>query len=668
MNAKWLGPAIVLMVTGCGDSITQAINERFPPLNVDQQRQAAIETSATALSGLPTPNIAFSVALEDVRRALSASMLKKSGITDLALHGEDKLVHVSASFERTFTEADASDNADARQVLSALRPTVAGTLDVYAGISGALSDDKKPVPVLEFRLLPGLSRVRVERITVAEKVDATKVGEAIAYVLNKYKDNVTGELSRANFTRITIPALALETINISQSIKVNEGGTAAKLDIQANPVTVPVKLHGVGWLIHDNRLTGIIQLSPIEAAATAPVAIERTFRSIRSQVEGHVENAFRVDGVERKSKTWVAVRKDLIAITLNSAVNQATACVTATGTSNQKSSAKIPMPKGDQIDCSPTRSCDSDRTCDVIPSHDTRDCNACLAYKPKLCAPFGGGCIGGGCLVRGNDSICELAKAAQNKVYEADAAGRKFDCERLRVMEKTTCEFEKAGEKLLCEAGKETLNALGRTGNFANLDVDATIKANGVVVCMREFTLSPGLDKLAFVLDAQGKVNADVGAKFVPLDIVGHLACQFPWTSRQDFEATLRESWFSAESDLKFILNDQPRLAFTTKEATLKTSISPSPTEYFLKDKNMTLACQGLNLLKPLALVLTPFIPQLQGDIDFKVAAKDGTLDIPLQTIEIGDNSTLKLVAMETPLALVLTGAVNAATQPAAAR
>ena len=664
MNGKWLALAAVLMVQGCGDPITGAINERFPPINVDQQRQAAIETTATALSSLPTPNIAFSIALEDVRRAVSAEVLKKAGIAELALQGKDQLVHVTARFERTFTDTDAGDNADARQVLGALRPTIAGSLEVYAGVSGALANDNKSVPELEIRLLPGLSRVQVERITVAEKIDTTKAGEAIAYVLNKYRANVTGELSRASFTRITIPALAPEAINLSESIKVNEANTAATVDIQGKPVSVPVKLSGVAWLVDDNRLTGIVQLSPIEAAPTTPVAIDKTFRAIRSQVEGHVEDAFGVKDVQRE--TWVAVRKDLIASTLNSAVNQAAACVTVTGTSKQEASTKIPMPKGDQIDCSPTRSCESTRICSFTPNHDTRDCSACLAYKPKLCNPFGRGCIGGGCLIRGNDPICELAKDGQNKIYEADAAGKKFDCERLKATEEGTCEFEKAGEKLLCEAGKETLNALGRTGNFANLDVNANIKANGVSVCMREFNLSPGLEKLSVAMDVNGKVNADVGIKFVPLDIVGHLACQFPWTSRESFEATLRESRVRAESSLKFILNEKPRLAFATQEATLKTSISPGPTEYFLKDKNMTLACQGLNLLKPLALVLTPFVPQLRGDIDFKLAAKEGTLELPLPTAKIG-SSTVKVVAKDTLQALLLSGGVIAATQPEAA-
>jgi hypothetical protein len=50
----------------------------------------------------------------------------------------------------------------------------------------------------------------------------------------------------------------------------------------------------------------------------------------------------------------------------------------------------------------------------------------------------------------------------------------------------------------------------------------------------------------------------------------------------------------------------------------------------------MTIACQGLNLVKPLALTLTPFIPELRGDIDYKYDKQSGTIALPVPSQTLG--------------------------------
>jgi len=44
MRTHWLVVAAVLVLYGCGDPITKLVNEKFPPINVDAQRQIAIDT------------------------------------------------------------------------------------------------------------------------------------------------------------------------------------------------------------------------------------------------------------------------------------------------------------------------------------------------------------------------------------------------------------------------------------------------------------------------------------------------------------------------------------------------------------------------------------------------------------------------------------------------
>jgi hypothetical protein len=136
-----------------------------------------------------------------------------------------------------------------------------------------------------------------------------------------------------------------------------------------------------------------------------------------------------------------------------------------------------------------------------------------------------GGCTGGQCIQRWNEPTCEAAKAAQNRIYLADANWRKADCDRLAAQEKAACEIEKTGTKALCETKKGALNALARTGKFAKLGTDVSVQTTNMHICIKDFNLSTGLDHLQFALDVQGSAEAAVDVTFIPLDIVGHLTC-----------------------------------------------------------------------------------------------------------------------------------------------
>lgn len=103
----------------------------------------------------------------------------------------------------------------------------------------------------------------------------------------------------------------------------------------------------------------------------------------------------------------------------------------------------------DSIDCTPTRDC-TFSSVDCTPTRDcgnlelqrdTRDCSACVLRN----------IFTGGCSIRGNDPVCEVSKATQNALYDADYAARKLDCERIKAQDKAFCEADKAARKLDCE-------------------------------------------------------------------------------------------------------------------------------------------------------------------------------------------------------------------------
>ncbi|WP_210171928.1 hypothetical protein [Methylobacterium sp. GXS13] len=616
------------------------MNAKWPPINVEQQRRAAIDSTAQPLSQITSPSVAFSLALADAQRALLDDKLREQGIVDLRLEGAEQLLHVRATFKRKFAGVDAGANSELAKILDAARPEITGSIDAYAGITGGLIDEANGPPVVNLSLLPALSSVQVDSVVLAEKIGATAVVDALVAVLNIFKDNISGELSRQPFTKLTVPALSPTAIDPSKSIIIKNPAASLTVRLKADKIVAPFKLGGIAWLVTDNQVVALVQLTPTAGGSeTAPVTVGRSFGDIRDQIDGLIATNFGLSLSERSS--WAAVRKDLIANTINSGVTQANLCVSVSGaTSRQTSSTKIDLPSGDAINCTPNRECSSNRSCDFAPDVDNRDCDACILSRPKVCAPSwaGGGCVGGGCIQRGRDPICAFGQGVQNDLYRAVAAGKKFDCERLKAQEKASCEIEKSGEKLLCETGKQTLTLIKNTGKFANLDVTSQIKSEDLGVCIQEFNLSTDLSGVSLALDVSGRAQAVIDVKFTPLDIVGHLACQWPWTESQTFEASLKESRIPISSAFRLETppDGQARAVFSVKETIIKADISPGPTEFLLtKSPNMTLSCQGLNLIKPIVLLLTPFVPQLRGDIETKLPSQEisADLNLPVQRV-----------------------------------
>jgi len=219
MRPLYLLFPLLFSLTGCGDPLTQAINAHWPPISVDQQRQTAVGTTAQVLTALPEPNLAMAVKLSDIQTVLFSERLRKEGVTALKIEGDKQLVRLQIDFSRVFTQADAGDDSQAQQALATLRPEISGIVAAYVGVTAAVVTARSALPVLELRFLPALSTLKIHKVKFAATVDATIVAAAIVPLLNKYKDNITGELARAPFSMVTIPALASKPFDLSQNFR-----------------------------------------------------------------------------------------------------------------------------------------------------------------------------------------------------------------------------------------------------------------------------------------------------------------------------------------------------------------------------------------------------------------------------------------------------------------
>ena len=236
MFIRLLGLVTLVFLGGCGESLTQMVSAKFPPITVDEQRQVAINSTAEALAKLASPNIGIGLAMSDATAALLTEQLKKHGVVKLSLRGDEQLLRVSVDFARQFSKDDAGDNQVAIDALGALKPRIRGTITAYAGLTGAIAQAGTSGPELELRLLPALSSLHVEKIELADKVDITLVGTAIATVLNRFKDNISGELTRSPLTRVTLPLLSDKPFNLSDTFSVHDA--RGKANIERGPATL----------------------------------------------------------------------------------------------------------------------------------------------------------------------------------------------------------------------------------------------------------------------------------------------------------------------------------------------------------------------------------------------------------------------------------------------
>ncbi|MDZ4782938.1 MAG: hypothetical protein SGJ19_22035 [Planctomycetia bacterium] len=411
---------LAFTLTGCENAVTKAVNVAFPPINIDHQRQQAISSTAKALAYMQGPNVALGVAFDDANATLFTNALRREGITALFVTGDQQLLIIKAKFKRSFSANDAGDDVTLRSALGALTPTIAGSVEMYTGISGAMTAAKDS-PKLELRILPGVSRIAVDKIELAG-ADATKIADPIVKLLNRYRDNITGALTRAPFARYSVPSVAPEAIDLAKMLQPKNQDPNVKVTVTGKPVDVDAQWDGVAWLITSDQLTGILQISSkVGPKPQNLLAVEATYGGIRGQIEGVVEDSFGLTSIP--SKTWIAVRRDLLAHTVNDALSKAQLCASFDGSAKFQADKKIPMPGPEGVSCSIDMTCNGSQSCSFNAGHDTRSCHRCLIHKPKACA-FGG-CWGGGCIQAGNDPLCELAKAAQNTAYVAEANAKK---------------------------------------------------------------------------------------------------------------------------------------------------------------------------------------------------------------------------------------------------
>src|SRR5262249_54215128 len=134
------------------------LDRHWPAVNAERQRQAAIDSAASALGTLKTPNLAVGVDVKTIE-AIALDQVKSKGVTKVALKSDRQLLQLTADFDVTFAPEDLPADSDKRNLVSALTPHVVGGVEIF--LTAAVDLKESPQRALHVKLLPAISRVRI---------------------------------------------------------------------------------------------------------------------------------------------------------------------------------------------------------------------------------------------------------------------------------------------------------------------------------------------------------------------------------------------------------------------------------------------------------------------------------------------------------------------------
>lgn len=661
-----------------GDRIRDALNANWPPIDPAQQRQAAVDSALAGLATMSGPNFAVGVDTATVE-AMAAEKVKDAGVTKLAISADRQLLKFTATFKTDLKPGAIGINAEVDKWLADLKPHVEGEVEVY--LTAAATVVQAPKRMLQVKLLPALKSVHIDQLTLSGSYDVTEAAKVLASVLNTYADNITGAFANEPILHAELPASIQEQFDPSKTLDIAiSAGSAFKVALKAEPISSPYGLGAVSLMIHGGNIAIVAHLTPVDQPLELKTSSGKPFNELATAFSKALADGFGLDPVP--GGAWVAIRKELLADTFNSAFAQANACLTGSGPiPEQTFQEKIPTPDAAAIDCTPTQACDlqeDTRDCrrsrNCQRSEDTRNCRACLLRAPRICVPnfpSGQSCSGGHCIQEGNDPICEAQKAAQNGAYEADYLaclnlGPIYDsvCEAekatqngLYAADRAKCEAEKTAKKLGCETMKGAVDALHRTGNVGNFN-GAILGAANLSICLRQVTLAKDLTGLSASLETTGSAGLDPSFKFTPLDVAGHVLCQLPWTASEHIDVTVPAQTIAVDVSLAKAAGSD-RYQGGLKATPIKLHFEPSPLALVLQNINFQLACPiTASLINGMTLNLAPFIPEFLKDyrhtldpIKFSFVPQ-----IPDQPL-LGQK--IKSVLSDTPTALVVQGTLE---------
>ena len=632
---------LVIFISGCfDDPVKKYLDQKYPPVSVEEQQNQAITVLANSISNMEYPAISVGVSIEAIEEVIASEIQDDPSVVSFKLASQEQMITAKVELKKKFTQADWKDNEEINNILGSKEVIFEGIVNIGLTIT-TQNIPTADTRTLVLKALPHIHSVDVEKVQ-SDAIGVEIIADALFFLLNRYVDNINGEISRLPLLQTEIPTEAIDAENPSRMMRSKDDAQISySINLTSQPVVSPFSLGELAVLIDKSHVRAIASFIPLtrdeqQEKHTIPIDFDSAKQAFQQiHLDSFGENLL-------TERSWVVISKNMVSFTLSNVISQTQACfdINASLPTDDIPSARIPGPDWEGISCDSERDCRQNRSCDYDRPHDTRDCSACLLRAPRVClpdTPFGrGSCSGGQCVQRGNDPVCEAAKAAQNLAYNTEHEARVAACRGEKEVARMACEAEKAAEKGLCEVGKEAVKRIALAGDVASIGgkIGGSTDAN---ICLQNMAVAQDLSNLQMVMKIGGNVELEGHLQLTPLNL-GHTICVAPTKAPLDFDIRIPSKSQSIVASINLEQRDGDYgFAFRTEEITFPVNLSPSPTEWILKNIDMTIKCPITNIAKPLIVTATPFIPELRGITKYTQDATDNFVKLELPKQKIND-------------------------------
>ncbi|MGU3539672.1 hypothetical protein [Methylobacterium sp. A54F] len=529
------------------DALLSKINSLFKPASILRPQWEAIDAAEMALTKITKPSIALSLDPAPVTSAAEREVLQ-------AL---PQLSKIRIKFGRQVAEIDAKFDLMSDE----------GNIKVSGTVLGYMS--VRPVPDA-FVIGPVFKQVRLTKAEIRGVADLDAATSATNDLLDKFIDGLNRIIINGPELRIPVRMSLSETLNISDLAARTDPSTRLKTE---GEISAYLHVHQLSLLIDSTKIEILVEARAGQGTygpafpSAAPADLSKSklddkFKAFRESFRSKSDILYKQR--DSDGNTWIAVSKATISELVNYTFDDVRLCI---GQQNFQQDVQIPShdiePFADQpvLDCSPTRTCGVASQCSR--NEDTRNCSGCLARR----------FWDGGCIQEGNDPFCEAQKALQNTGYAVayntclgKEAAAKFDCERLKVM-------EKAG----CEANKEWLSRVQKIGAIGSVSGDMSVKGE-YQLCLRNIKSSPALDRYSFSAEISADMTLLGNFQFVPKDLGHLLACVAQWTEGFNAHTKIPRQIINISGRVSYDNSNKGLISnITTDEFQVSADVDPPP-------------------------------------------------------------------------------------------
>ena len=555
----------------------EILSAAMTTIDAEEQTQRALDAAANAIENSGPKDLVVVLPENIIEEYVSNELQKLESVDDLKVEPELGEGRFSFSIAGVFSQED---------------------VEIAAKISGAIAMEVKNG---ELSILPAISDIELDRISVGSSIQANLAEATLRRILPRMPGRSSAVLTGLiDPIPLKFDAFELDTQKELVELAQIQNAAGPKLKFTVTPERPVVFVSPEAVYILAN-LPG----NQGGKSDTPP----NSYSGIRNAVLAEVK---RLSG-SHLQQGGMAIQKAAIARYLNSALPNRNPIISADFMSDDavdvKFSEKIELAGRPDYSCSPNRvcsaaSCNINRDCsqrrECRQPHDTRNCNRCLVNNPF-----------GGCSIRGNDPICEAAKAAQNAAYaaargacEAEKVAARNACEAQKATEVAACEAREAAAKLdcerlkiqevaECEAKRGIQNLLAELGGVGAISADLAVDYSGRIN-IASLAFSPNMGVNATVT-VSARAHANGPVSFTPYDVVGHAICGTNWRKTLDISASGSGS-VNLSSTLKNI-RGTPHLVLETRRTNVTATSAPPLRDFFNRNPDLRVRCPGLNVV-----------------------------------------------------------------------